>query len=98
MKRVKVFSLLVLCAVALSSCGAATDAAPQEFLPVFVVLNFSTILGGRFPPNTTSIKWYDYLLIFNDEVKDIRFLVMVLLAFILFSIVAVCVSSRKDCL
>lgn len=30
MKRVKVFSLLVLCAVALSSCGAATDAAPQE--------------------------------------------------------------------
>lgn len=68
------------------------------FLPVFVVLNFSTILGGRFPPNTTSIKWYDYLLIFNDEVKDIRFLVMVLLAFILFSIVAVCISSRKDCL
>lgn len=68
------------------------------FLPVFVILNFSTILEGRLSKNTPSIKWYDYLLIFNDEVKDIRFLVMALLVFILFSIVAACVSSRKDCL
>ena len=30
MKRAKAFSLLALCAAILCSCGAATDAAPQE--------------------------------------------------------------------
>lgn len=68
------------------------------FLPVFVVLNLSSIWAGRFPREMPSIKWYDYLLIFNDEVKNPNFLFISLAVLVLFSIAAACVSGRKDCL
>lgn len=65
------------------------------FLPVFVMLNLSTRLAGGF---SRSIRWYDYVLIFDDDIKNIGFGAIILLAIILFSAGAVCVSGRKDCL
>ncbi len=68
------------------------------FLPVFVALNLSTILASLCPKESPSIKWYDYVLMFNDEIKSIGFLLISMLVLVLFSIGAVCVSGRKDCL
>ena len=39
------------------------------FLPVFILLNLTTIFAGRFPKEAPSIKWYDYILLFDDEGK-----------------------------
>lgn len=68
------------------------------FLPVFIVLNMSTILSNKFSAGIHNIKWYDYVMIFNDEVKNTGFLIMGLLVLVLFSMGAVCISGRKDCL
>lgn len=68
------------------------------FLPVFVTLNMSTILARDFPKEAPSIRWYDYVLLFNDEVKSISFGLTGILVLVLFLIGAVCVSGRKDCL
>lgn len=68
------------------------------FLPVFVTLNMSTILAGGFPKDAPSIKWYDYVLLFNDELKSISFGLTCILVLVLFLIGAICVSGRKDCL
>lgn len=68
------------------------------FLPVFVTLNLSTTLAGRFPKDAPSIKWYDYILIFNDERKSISYFLIGIFVLVLFTIGAACVSARKDCL
>ena len=68
------------------------------FLPVFVTLNMSTILARGFPKDAPSIKWYDYVLLFNDELKSISFVLTCILVLFLFLIGAICVSGRKDCL
>lgn len=68
------------------------------FLPVFVLLNLSTRLASGFSRSMASIRWYDYVLIFNDEIKNVVFGAISLLAIIIFSTGAVCVSGRKDCL
>lgn len=68
------------------------------FLPVFVALNLSTILASSFPKEAPSIKWYDYVLLFNDELKSISFWLIGIFCFVLFSIGAACISGRKDCL
>lgn len=68
------------------------------FLPVFAVLNLSTILAGRLPKSAPSIRWYDYMLIFDDEIKNIGYFAIGILVLVLFSAGAACVSGRKDCL
>lgn len=68
------------------------------FLPVFILLNLTTILAGRFPKEAPSIKWYDYILLFDDEGKKAGFLIAGILVITLFSIVAANISGRKDCL
>lgn len=68
------------------------------FLPVFILLNFSTVLAGRYPKEAPSIKWYDYILFFNDEGKNIGFLIAGILVLVLFPIVTANISGRKDCL
>lgn len=68
------------------------------FLPVFVVLNLSTILAGGLSKEAPSIKWYDYVLLFNDEIKSMGLLLTVIAVLVLFPIGAVCVGRRKDCL
>jgi len=65
------------------------------FLPVFILLNLSSILAGRYPKEAPSIKWYDYILLFNDEGKNIAFLMAGIFMLVLFSIVAVNISGRK---
>lgn len=68
------------------------------FLPVFAVLNLSTILAGRFPKGAPSIKWYDYVLIFNDELKNPAYFFIGIVVLFLFTVSAAWVSGRKDCL
>lgn len=68
------------------------------FLPVFVTLNLSIILSGKLPDGAPSIKWYDYILLFNGEIKNIRYLAIGILVLVLFSIGTACISGRKDCL
>lgn len=68
------------------------------FLPVFCVLNLSTVLKGNFLKGIFSIKWYDYMLLFNDEYKSTGFWFIVLAVLVLFPTVSVCVNRRKDCL
>lgn len=68
------------------------------FLPVFILLNLTTIFAGRFPKEAPSIKWYDYILLFNDEGKKAGFLIAGILVITLFSIIAANISGRKDCL
>lgn len=67
-------------------------------LPVFIMLNFSKVLSGSLSEGMPSIQWYDYLLLFDDQRKNIGFGITSLLAMILFATGAVCVSGRKDCL
>jgi hypothetical protein len=68
------------------------------FLPVFILLNLTTIFAGRFPKEAPSIKWYDYILLFDDEGKKAGFLIAGILVITLFSIIAANISGRKDCL
>lgn len=68
------------------------------FMPVFAALNMSTILASRFPREAPSTKWYDYVLLFNDELKSIRFGLIAVLGLVLFIMCAGCVGGRKDCL
>lgn len=70
------------------------------FLPVFVMINLSTILAlvGSIPREAPSIKWYDYILLFNDEFKSKGLLSLGIFVLILFVAGTVCVNRRKDCL
>ncbi|MDE6635999.1 MAG: hypothetical protein K2K09_05260 [Lachnospiraceae bacterium] len=71
-------------------------------MPVYAVLNLSTIYESRLLENVSSMKpsirWYDYVLIFNDRIKNMGYLVIGISVIVLFSIVAACISGRKDCL
>lgn len=68
------------------------------FLPVYAALNLSTIFESRLPEDAPSIQWYDYVMFFNDEKKNISYLVIGIFVLVLFSIGTACISGRKDCL
>jgi len=66
------------------------------FLPVFVLLYATIYLQNILPSWIPTIKWYDYLLLFNDEPKSYLFLITGLLALVFFSFIAILLSSRKE--
>ena len=66
------------------------------FLPVFVLLYATIYLQNILPSWIPTIKWYDYLLLFNDEPKSYLFLLTGLLALVFFSFIAILLSSRKE--
>jgi len=66
------------------------------FLPVFVLLYAAIYLQNILPSWIPTIKWYDYLLLFNDEPKNYLFLITGLLALVFFSFIATLLSSRKE--
>ncbi|MCM1535779.1 MAG: hypothetical protein NC126_07660 [Clostridium sp.] len=68
------------------------------FLPVFALLNLPLLLGHGIPRGMPSIKWYDYMLLFNDEVKSMGFLANVIIVLVLFAAGTVWINRRKDCL
>lgn len=68
------------------------------FLPIYIILNASLYLSDLITKNNLTIRWYDYLLLFNDENKRIIVMVIALGAMILFSICSIFLSSRKECL
>lgn len=71
------------------------------FIPVYAVMNFPSIyvgITGRSLRGMASIKWYDYLLFFNEEEKNIYLFVLGILFLLIFSIWAGRIGSRKDCL
>jgi len=66
------------------------------FLPVFVLLYATIYLQNILPSWIPTIKWYDYLLLFNDEPKSYLFLLTGLLALVFFSFITILLSSRKE--
>lgn len=68
------------------------------FLPVFVVLNLSALWANGLAREMPSLKWYDYILIFNDELKMPSLLFAGMAVLVLFAIATVRASKRKDCL
>lgn len=68
------------------------------FLPVFAMLNLSVTLSGRLSEAEPGIKWYDYILLFNDEVKNTGFGTAAVLLLLLFCVIAAAVGGGKDCL
>ena len=68
------------------------------FLPVFAALNLSMILASKLPKGAPSTRWDDYLLIFNEEIKNISYFAIGIVVLVLFSVGAAYISGRKDCL
>lgn len=68
------------------------------FLPIFLLLNGTILLAEVLPEGVRSVRWYDYLLLFNDEPKNYVFLAMGMISMILFSVVSVRISAGRDCL
>ena len=69
------------------------------FLPVFLLLNATLYMKKILPGMiSTEVNWYNYLLIFNDEDRNIAFFVVSLLFLILFSLGATIYSGKKECL
>lgn len=71
------------------------------FIPIYAIMNFPSIyvgITGRSLKGMVSIKWYDYLLFFNEEEKYIFFFVFGILFLLIFSIWAGRTGGRKDCL
>lgn len=68
------------------------------FLPIFLILNATVYLSELLSKGTSTIKWYDYLLLFNDRPKNLFYLVIGIFALICFSLYAIYRSSRKGCL
>lgn len=66
------------------------------FLPVFVLLNLTVIVAPQCRSIDYSIRWYDYLLIFNDQPKNIKVFVSGILILFLLSFVFSLTSIRKD--
>ncbi|MCI5621665.1 MAG: hypothetical protein MR355_08930 [Lachnospiraceae bacterium] len=66
------------------------------FLPVVILLNVTIILNNRLAGNSVFIRWYDYLLLFNEESKNGFCLLIVVMILLIFSIGLVFGSTRKD--
>ena len=66
------------------------------FLPSLILLNLPLMLptdNMQFSP-----QWYDYLLLFNEEVKSGMFFAIAVAALLAFVAIGFLASSRKDCL
>lgn len=66
------------------------------FLPVFLFLHATTYLTDIIPDDIPSIKWYDYLLIFNDKPKNSILLIVTLFIIVFFSLGSPFIYTRKD--
>lgn len=68
------------------------------FLPVFLLLYGTQVLSRLLPEGSGSIGWPDYLLLFNDQVKNFQMAGGILLVVVLFSAAAIHNSMGRDCL
>jgi hypothetical protein len=66
------------------------------FLPIYVLLNIYLYLPAITDRLPFTIKWYDYILLFDDVVKDDAFFVGVLIALVLISIACSVASGKRD--
>lgn len=66
------------------------------FLPVFILLSLPGMLMTE--KSSVSLNWYDYLLLFDDRVKNTAFFIISMFCVIVFVVAASMISSRKDCL
>lgn len=66
------------------------------FLPVFILLYATIYVQDILPKSSKTIKWFDYILLFNDESKSILYFIIGLFALILFSLIATFYSCRRE--
>lgn len=66
------------------------------FLPPVLLLNLSNMLTTE--SSSFSLRWYDYLLLFNENKTNSLFFCSVLLGFVVFTLIGLWISKRKDCL
>lgn len=64
------------------------------FVPIYVLLNATLYMEKFFPRLSTN--WYNYLLIFHDETKNLGYYLISLLICILFIIYGTLYSSKKE--
>lgn len=65
------------------------------FLPIFLLLNSSIMFS---PEEGASFRWYDFVLIFDEQEKNIPVFAAGILIIVIFTWIAAIISGRKDCL
>lgn len=68
------------------------------FLPVYLLLQISGILSELFDKIHYSTKWYDYILLFNDESKNVGFAFFFFGIVVVFTIIGTICGGKRDCL
>lgn len=66
------------------------------FLPVYLLLNATLYIPRLLPRNTMSVKWYDYLLLFNDQAKSYWILIIKFLLLTFFITISFLLSNRRE--
>ena len=66
--------------------------------PVFFGLNLLSMFSCKTADTGISLRWYDYLLLFNDEIKNDLFIPIMLSFLLILSVSCIFFSVRKDCL
>ena len=68
------------------------------FLPIYLLLQISGIISELFSGINYSTKWHDYILLFNDESKNIEFAIVFLCFVIVITLVGTLHGGNKDCI
>lgn len=68
------------------------------FLPVFLLTNATLMLNAKRPPEAVSFNWYENLMLFSDEPKNIWLPVGFFAVLAVFTVCAVLADGRKDSL
>ena len=66
------------------------------FLPIFILLNASVYISYITDKLSYSVRWFDYVLLFNDSPKNMSCFICILLALILISIACILYKSKGD--
>lgn len=68
------------------------------FLPVVLLFNATVFLSEKQLGDNISTRWYDYLLLFNNEPKNGYFLLVAVLVLLILSVGLIFRSTGKDCI
>lgn len=66
------------------------------FLPVFIFLNATLYVPEIFGKLPFSVRWYDYLLIFDDNIKNSKYFIILMVLFLTASVTCSLIKGRGD--